>query len=253
MATLALHYDLAAARSADPPGNDEMTGLMIDHAELLGWNQGFDPEDRDTWTWQVNEVTRINSATGVTYSIHVTLPQDRSTRAPWAGIATCAHTLLERWGLGGPARYSFGFDVTDTALRQTTGSEYFSRVPASPGAPAGVSLFAAQERPGEDDFLTPLMTDARDVVTGPSLPRPNGAELEKNAPALPEFHGTAWNHVATLDTRLREWSPLLVGTLASRVMFEARQRQAPGPLMLHLHQATTPQRQVPAAQKSGSI
>ena len=74
MATLALHYDLDAARLTDLPGDDEMTGLLIDHAELLGWNQGFDPEDRDTWAWQVNEVTRLGGATSLTYSVQVSLP-----------------------------------------------------------------------------------------------------------------------------------------------------------------------------------
>ncbi|NEK47522.1 hypothetical protein GR250_40390, partial [Rhizobium leguminosarum] len=63
MASLAVHYDLDAAQLPDLPGDDDMTGLMIDHTELLGWSQGFDPEDRDSWTWQVNEVTRVSSAT----------------------------------------------------------------------------------------------------------------------------------------------------------------------------------------------
>ena len=240
MATLALHYDLAAARSADPPGNDEMTGLMIDHAELLGWNQGFDLEDRDTWTWQVNEVTRVSSATGLTYSIQVSLPHDRAVRAPWAGITTGAHTLLERWGLGDPAGYSFGFDAADTALRQPTGLEFVDRLPASPEVSVGVSLFAALERPGGVDLLDTLLAEARDLMIGPSSPQRTGVTLETVPAPLPEFQGTPWKHVATVDTRLREWSPLVVGALASTVMFTAQELRVPGPLMVHLHRSITP-------------
>ena len=240
MASLAVHYDLDDAQLPDLPGDDDMTGLMIDHTELLGWSQGFDPEDRDSWTWQVNEVTRVSSATGLTYSIQVSLPHDRAVRAPWAGITTGAHTLLERWGLGDPAGYSFGFDAADTALRQPTGLEFVDRLPASPEVSVGVSLFAALERPGGVDLLDTLLAEARDLMIGPSSPQRTGVTLETGAAPLPEFQGTPWKHVATVDTRLREWSPLVVGALASTVMFTAQELRVPGPLMVHLHRSITP-------------
>lgn len=241
MASLAVHYDLDAAQLPDLPGDDDMTGLMIDHTELLGWSQGFDPEDRDSWTWQVNEVTRVSSATGLTYSIQVRLPHDRAVRAPWAGIATSAHTLLERWGLGDPAGYSSGFDAADTALRQPTGPEFFDHVPASPEVSVGFSLFAALERPGGVDLLGTLLAEARDLMIGPSSPRRTGVTLETGAAPLPEFQGTPWKHVATVDTRLREWSPLVAGALANAVTFTARELHVPGPLMVHLHKNAAPE------------
>ncbi|MFL0503857.1 hypothetical protein AABM36_04365 [Kocuria sp. KSNUG] len=240
MATLALHYDLDAALLTDLPSDDEMTGLMIDHAELLGWSQGFDPEDRDSWTWQVNEMTRISGATGLTYSVQVSLPHDRPVRAPWAGITTCAQDLLGRWFVGEPAGYSFAFDATVTAVRQSSDPEFFDRVPVSPGASVGVSFFAGQERPGGVDLLDTVLAEARGLVIGPSSRQRNGMALETGAPPLPEFHGTPWEHVAALDTHLREWSPLLVGSLASTVMFTAAELRVPGPLMIHLRRTTTP-------------
>ena len=64
--------------------------------------------------------------------------------------------------------------------------------------------------------------------------------LETVPAPLPEFQGTPWKHVATVDTRLREWSPLVVGALASTVMFTAQELRVPGPLMVHLHRSITP-------------
>ena len=240
MPTLAVHYDLHAARFSRLPSDEEMTGLMIDQTELLGWNQGFDPEDRDSWTWQVTEVARLSSATGLTYSIQVNLPRDRPARAPWAGITTSAHALLERWGLEDPAGYSFGFDPADTTLRQPTGLEFFDRVPASPGTSARVSLFAAHAQSGDDDLLTTLLTEVGEVVTGLPSHLLHEVQTDRNAPPLPEFHGTVWNHVATLGTRLRAWGPLLAGALASTMMVTAQELHVPGPLMVHLYGNAAP-------------
>ena len=147
---------------------------------------------------------------------------------------------MGRWGVGEPAGFSFAFDATDTTVRQSSDPEYFDRVPASPGASVGVSLFAEQERPGGVDLLNTVLAEAHGLVIGPTSRQRNGMALKAGAPPLPEFHGISWTHAATLDARLREWSPLLAGALATTVMSTAQELHVPGALMVHLHKNAAP-------------
>lgn len=234
MATITLHYD-AAPRLTNRPGNEFLTGLVIDHATALGWNQGFDGQDPESVAWQINEAAWEDRAHGTACSIQVSLPQGRCITPPFAGITACAEAAWRRLGLGNPSGYSFAFHPRDTFLREPEATRLFRLALASGECSAVVTLCRPEESatgPTTASAALPdLLGSLHDLLTDVSA-SPAGSTFLP--PEFLEFHETPWQPVDAVTCRLREWSPLMAGALANAVAFHFQDPEDSTPFLLHL-------------------
>ncbi len=244
MATVTLHYPVDPSRLDHLPDAELLTGLMIDHAAALGWSQGFDREDADVWSWQINEAHCMANANGTLVALTVSLPGDRSILPPFAGIAIHADAVLRRVGLQDPSSILVGFTPGETILREPERSEMLRRAPLGSEADALVTLYAAGPdapvhadnptttaaipAPSAASSYSPLLAGAleeyaTDALTDPVVPAAHLPHLPAELAEISEHPSTPWHVVDAVNSSVSEWSPLLAGVLANSVMFAAQE------------------------------
>lgn len=234
MAVIHVHYPATPAGTSCTLEDELLTGMLIDHAEMLGWDQGFDPESRAHFTWQINEAASLVTPDAVSFSLWVTLSPDRMISPPFAGITACMDGLLRRLGHGAPTGFTVAVDPREARLREPEGLRVFRSTPALAPQGAGIDVVVGTE---DHEFAEPLpavgdlLTGAEDLVRSwhPAATPPATVD-----PALVPGCIHRRTRFGGGTAMLAEWGAAAAGALAGTVMWNAQELGVQIPMTVHV-------------------
>lgn len=240
MTTLLVHSNQTTGQGFSPPTDEDLTGMLIDHATVLGWDQGFTPKQHHTFAWQINEagwdISLPSHSSGSdplpACWVQCTLPQDRNIPAPFAGIASSTVQVLSRIGWDPADGYTFVFGVDETCLSEPEGMVIFENAPLAPTTKLDVSLKVPVGY--LDNRSQCLMAEAL-VGVGPALKNisPHATPHGPFEIDVPEYHEISWTEAATVRGTSLEWSAEIVGALANQILWKIQQSGFGAPVLLH--------------------
>lgn len=234
MAVIHAHYPAASPGAVSTVDDELLTGMLIDHAEMLGWDQGFDPESRAHFTWQINEAASLVTPDAVSFSLWVTLSPDRTILPPFAGITACMDGLLRRLGHGAPTGFTVTVDPREARLREPEGLRVFRTIPALAPQRASIDVVVGTE---DHKFAEPLpavgdlLTGAEDLVRSwhPATTPPPTVD-----PALVPGSTQRRTRFEGGTAMLAEWGAAAAGALAGTVMWNAQELGVRTPMTVHV-------------------
>lgn len=209
--------------------SETFTGLVIDYAESLGWDQGFavDGVRQRIWqTWQVSEAgwLSVPGAEEDAVYLQVSLPDELNSCPPFAGICRTFEILLGKLGWAETTTYALALEPK--AFAEPQGEGLYRKLAVGEKVPSSLALFGAsgESRPqglgASLGFAFAEMTDAP-VVAPSSL-------------VVPEFQDVVWAALCRLEGEMRGWSPELAGSVFNRAVWELHRQNWVSPVLMVL-------------------
>lgn len=228
MATLFI--DGSARPGADLTSLDDenLTGYLIDYAQLMGISQGFDLRDSSPYQWQINQAGLLPASPQGKVSVWVqfTLP-GRVSPLPFAGIISTITAALAEFGFTSPSSFTWALIPAEHSYLGP--SPDLTLPPAqSEESRLFLSFYSPSAAPSPA-----LQTDIFSVTGNPLRLLP-GASSAPVTHKVPEYWFTPWEPVATAEVSAPLALKTLIGLTFNTLIWQAQEASIDTPLMLRL-------------------
>lgn len=229
MATLILSGSIAPGGILTSLDDENLTGYLIDYAQLMGVSQGFDPRDSSPYQWQISQAGILPASSPATVSVWVqfVLPK-RVTPLPFAGITSTIAGALSELGFSSPTSFTWVLTPADYSYLEPSPDLALPPIDQSGDSRLSLSLYSPGPSQGPE-----LQTDIFSSTFGALRWLPDtGSVLE--AHQVPEYWSTCWEPIGAAEVTAPLALTTLIGLTFNTLIWQAQEASIDTPLMLRL-------------------
>lgn len=219
---------------ADLSGHD-ISGIVINYANILGWPQGFDGRPPREIPWQVNEagLERLQQNKIHGFWVQFSIPEDSGSKAPFAGVASVMDGIASRLNWEHTDSYSFAIDTEYVNLQDPEGSSVFERISRNNATQARISISVPPDSnlTFSKKLLNRPNSGVEHLISNTTIR--DHKSLVHNS-KIPEYQGNKWRNFVIFDSFIIEWSPVAAGVIAGILAFNLAANNIKCPTLIRI-------------------
>lgn len=213
----------------------DISGIVINYANILGWPQGFDGQPPREIPWQVHEagLERLPQNKTDGFWAQFSIPEDFGSKAPFAGVASVMDGVASRLNWEHTDSYSFAIDTEYVNLQDPEGSSVFERISRNKATQARISISITPDSNLTfcKKLLNPPNSGLGHLISNTTIL--DHKFLVHNSTIL-EYQDNKWRDVVIFDSFISEWSPVSAGVLAGILAFNLAANNIKCPILIRI-------------------